>query len=170
MNLIKETQQYPKIMEKCNITPLHKKNSKQDYSNYRGILRVATLRSILDRLIYNSCYETIDSNLSDGNVGARKRRGCRDNIFVLSAISNSVINGKAEPIQIQVTDVKTCFDILWLQSSINSLYENGLTNDMLNLLYIENKNVQIAVKVNDNITKRIDVKKKLSFKAQYGLA
>ena len=158
MNLIKEKQEFPKIMEKCNITTLHKKKSKQDFSNYRGIFRVSTLRSILDRLIYNSCYETIDSNLSDGNVGARKRRGCRDNIFVLSAINNSVLNGKSDSIQIQVTDVKTCFDKLWLQSSINKLYENGLNNDMLNLLYIENKNVQIAVKVNGGLTKRVNVK------------
>ena len=105
MNLIKEKQEFPKIMEKCNITTLHKKKSKQDFSNYRGIFRVSTLRSILDRLIYNSNYETIDSNLSDGNVGARKRRGCRDNIFVLSAINNSVLNDKSDPIQIQVTDV-----------------------------------------------------------------
>ena len=97
------------------------------------------------------------ANLSDGNVGARKMRGCRDNIFVLSAINNSVLNGKSDPIQIQVTDVKTCFDKLWLQSSINKLYENGLDNDMLNLLYIENKNLQIAVKVNGGLTKRVDV-------------
>ena len=158
MNLIKERQQFPKVMEKCNITSLHKRKSKQDFENYRGVFRVNILRSIIDRLIYNSCYETIDDNLTDGNVGARKRRGCRDNIFVISAISNSIVNGTSEPIQLQVTDVKTCFDKLWLQSSINSLYDAGLQNDMLNILYIENKNIQIAVKVNDKLSERINVK------------
>ena len=76
MNLIKSRQEYPKAMELCNITSLHKKKSKNDFQNYRGIFRVSVLRSILDTLIYNSAYETIDSNLTDGNVGSRKRRGC----------------------------------------------------------------------------------------------
>ena len=158
MNMIKERQIYPKIMEKCNITSLHKKGPKNDFSNYRGVFRLPILRCILDTLIYNSSYETIDRNLSDGNVGCRKERGCRDNIFVISAISNSVVNGTSPPIQVQITDVEKCFDKMWLQSCINSLYDAGLQNDMLNLLYIENKNANIAVKVNNILSKRKSVK------------
>ena len=157
MNLIKEKQVYPTVMEKCNITSIHKKGSKKDFSNYRGVFRVSILRSILDRLMYNSSYETIDTHLTDGNVGARKRRGCRDNIFVISAITNSIVKGKCKPIQVQVTDVNTCFDKLWLENCINALYENGLKNDMLNLLYLENKTAQIAVKFNKQTSKRINV-------------
>ena len=112
MNLIKDTQTYPKIMEKCNITSIHKKKSKKDFKNYRGVFRVQILRSILDRLTYNDCYYTIDKYLTDGNVGARKHRSVRDNIFVLFAITNSVINGNSPPIQVQVMDQKTCFDKL----------------------------------------------------------
>ena len=138
MNLIKNKQEYPSILEKCNITSIHKKKSRRDFDNYRGIFRVQILRSILDRLMYNDSYYTIDSNLMDGNVGARKHRSVRDNIFVLGAITNSVSNGNSPPIQIQVMDAIKCFDKLWLQACINSLYEAGLTNDQLNLLYIEN--------------------------------
>ena len=72
------------------------------------------LRSLLYRLIYNDCYTTVDDNLTDGNVGARKGRNICDNIFVLGAVMNSVINGKEDPIQIQVQDVEKCFDKLWL--------------------------------------------------------
>ena len=154
MNLIKKKQVFPKALEKCNITFIHKKKSKQDFSNYRGVFRVTILRSILDRLIYNSSYETVDSNLTDGNVGARKRRGCRDNIFVLSAISNSVINCESSPVQVQVSDVQTCFDKMWLQSCTNALYDSGLKNDMLSLLYSENRNIQFAAKVNNKLTSR----------------
>ena len=116
MNLIKLKQEYPTILEKCNITSIHKKKSKRQFDNYRGVFRVQTLRSILDRLTYNDCYYTIDSHLKDGNVGARKERSARDNIFVISAIINSVTNGKSAPIQVQVADIEKCFDKLWLQS------------------------------------------------------
>ena len=70
---------------------------------------------------------------------------------------NSVVNGKEAPIQIQVGDVEKCFDKLWLQNTTNALYEAGLNSDMLNLLFLENRNTKVAVKVNNNITKRINV-------------
>ena len=136
MNMIKNKQVYPKIMEKCNITSLHKKGSKRDFDNYRGVFRVEILRSILDRLTYNDSYYTIDSNLTDGNVGAQKQRSVRDNIFVIAAVINSVKNGKSRPIQVQVMDTEKWFDKLWLQACINALYDAGINNDHLNLLYI----------------------------------
>ena len=55
-------------------------------------------------------------------------------------------------------DAEKCFDKLWLQSCINAIYEAGMDTDQLNLLYIENKNAQIAVKVNNKLSMRINVK------------
>ena len=55
-------------------------------------------------------------------------------------------------------DAIKCFDKLWLQACVNSLYEAGIDNDKLNMLYIENQNAQIAVKVNNQLTMRINVK------------
>ena len=74
MNLIKKKQKYPKVLEKCKITSIHKKKSKKDFENYRGVFRLQILRSILDKLMYNDSHYTIDSSLTDGNVGARKLR------------------------------------------------------------------------------------------------
>ena len=126
MNLIKEKQIYPKVLENCNVTSIHKKKSKNDFSNYRGVFRVSVFRSILDRLIYNDNYTIVDENLTDGNVGARKYRNIRDNIFVLGAVSNSVVNGQEEAIQVQVQDAVKCFDKLWLEETTNALFEAGL--------------------------------------------
>ena len=91
-------------------------------------------------------------------LGARKQRSVRDNICVISAITNSVLNGNSQSIQVQLMDAEKCFDKLLLQSCINSIYEAGMDNDKLNLLYIENKNAQIAVKVNNKLSMRISVK------------
>ena len=158
MNLIKSKQKYPECLEPCNITSLYKhKGSHKDFNNYRGVFRVTVFRSILDRLIYNDSYHIIDENLTDGNVGARKHRNIRDNIFVLGSVMNSVINGKEDSIQIQVQDVNKCFDKLWLQETTNALYETGLTNNNLNLLYLENKNAKVAIKINNKLTNRFSV-------------
>ena len=160
MNQIKDKQQYPKALEQCNITSLYKhKGSRKDFNNYRGVFRVTVFRSILDRLIYNDNYYTIDDHLTDGNVGARKQRNIRDNIFVLGAVTNSVINGGEDPVQIQVQDAIKCFDKLWLEETTNALYEAGLKSDMLNLLYLENQNAKVAIKINSYLTRRINISK-----------
>ena len=159
MNRIKKEQVFPEVLEDCDITSIYKnKGARNDYENYRGIFRVPILRTILDRLIYNDEYDNIDKNLSDSNVGARKNRNIRDNIFVLNAINNSVVNGTEEPVDIQVFDVEKCFDSLWVEECINDIYEAGLTNDKLNLLYLENQNAKIAIKSNEGKTIRRNIK------------
>ena len=134
-------------MEDYDITSIYKnKGARNDFENYRGIFRVPIFRSILDRLIYNDEYEKIDANLSDSNVGARKNRNIRDNIFVLNAITNSVVNGNESPIDIQMFDIYKCFDSLWVEECVNDIFEAGLDNDKLPLLYLENQNANIAIK------------------------
>ena len=155
MNRIKNEQRFPKMFEVCNISSIwKKKKSRNDFENYRGIFRVSIFRSILDKLIYNDEYNTIDSNLTDSNVGARKGRNIRDNIFVLNAIINSVLKGKEDSIDVQLFDVEKCFDSLWVEECINDAFEAGLDNDKLPLLFLENQNANCAVKINNKISKR----------------
>ena len=42
---------------------------------------------------------------------------------------NSASQGELENIDIQLFDVVKCFDKLWLEESINDLYEANLNND-----------------------------------------
>ena len=49
--IIKDKQQLPKALSKCNITSLHKKKARNNLENYRGVFRVGVLRSILDRMM-----------------------------------------------------------------------------------------------------------------------
>ena len=114
LNRIREEQIYPEALEVYNISSIYKnKGSRNSFDN--GIFRVPIFRTILDRLIYNDEYENIDEELSDSNVGARKNRNIRDNIFVLNAVTNSVVNGNADAVDVQVFDVEKCFDALWMQ-------------------------------------------------------
>jgi hypothetical protein len=123
----------------------------------KNITKVSIFRAILDRLIYNDEYENIDSSLTDSNVGARKLRNIRDNIFVLTAIINSKKNKHEEALDIQVYDVEQCFDSLWLQEVVTCLYEAGLKNNKLPLLFLENRNAQVAVKTPGGLSRRVNI-------------
>ena len=146
---------FPSCLQPCNITPLFKnKGSRKDYNQYRGAFRVTIFRNILDRLIFNDEYQTIENNLTDSNVGGRRGINIRDHIFVLNAIINSVKKGNAEACDITVNDVEKCFDALWVQECMNTLFECGLNNDKLVLLYEETKSAMIAIKTSSGITQR----------------
>ena len=158
MNRIKSEQKYPKALELCNISSIWKKKGpRNNFDSYRGIFRVTIFRSILDRLIYNDEYSNLDKNLTDCNVGGRKFRNIRDNIFVMNAVLNSARKQTKEALDLQVYDVETCFDSLWLHEVINCLYEAGLRNDKLPLLFLENANAQVAVKISNGISNRKNI-------------
>ena len=125
--------------------------------NYRGVFRVTVFRNILDRLIYNDEYRNIEAGLTDSNVGARKSRNIRDNIFVLSAVINDVTNGNAKAVDLQIYDVAKCFDALWLEEAVSDLYDSGLTNDKLSLLYMENEVCKVAVKTPAGLSRRVEI-------------
>jgi hypothetical protein len=130
------------------------KGSRKDIENYRGIFRVTIFRSILDKLIYNDEHPEIDQHLTDSNVGARKSRNIRDNIFVINAILNNIAKKKLKDTDIGIYDAYKCFDKLWAQECFNDLYDHGFKNDKLNLLYQENINAQFAIKTKSGITRR----------------
>ena len=127
LNRVKAEQVYPEALEVYDISSIYKNKGRRNcFESYRGIFRVPIFRGILDRLIYNDEYSVIDSNLSDSNVGARQNRNIRDNIFVLNAITNSVINGNEDPVDVQVFDIEKCFDALWVEECIKDIYEASL--------------------------------------------
>ena len=161
MNKIKENpQHYPPAMDLCNVTMIYKnKGDISSFDSHRGVFRTTVLRNILDRLIYDEEYETIDMNLTDCNVGSRKKRNIRDNIFVMNAIMNSSKRGIDQPCDICVYDVRKCFDSLWLEECINDLFEAGLTNDKLCLLYYQNRTARIAINTPSGKTERVAIHK-----------
>ena len=139
MNMIKKKLEFPDLLPQLNITSLYEqKGLHKKFKNYRGVFRITVLRRILNGPTYNDYFYTIALHCIDVKLTQRKHCNIRDNIFVVGAISNSVINCKQPPIETIVNDVEKCFNKLWLQATINALFEAGLTSDTLNLLYIKN--------------------------------
>ena len=57
-NKIKESCQIPKFLELTNISSLYKQRGSKSYmNNDRGVFNGVTVRSILDKLVYNDYYE-----------------------------------------------------------------------------------------------------------------
>ena len=127
-------------MNVANITTIPKKGSKLDLKNERGIFRVPVLRYILMRVIYNTKYEVIDENISDCQMGARKGKGCRNNVWIINGIIHeSMKSKKMKPILLQIYDYKQMFDSINLEEAISDIYDYGIKDDNLALIYKANE-------------------------------
>ena len=146
-NLIKSQQKYPEILEKSNISSFYKKSgSKNDLDNERGVFNVIKLRSILDKLIYIDKYHMIDESMSCSNIGGRKNRNIRDHLFVINGILNDAKKNKQSDIDIQIYDVKKCFDKLWYEETANDLFDAGVNDDKFVTIANSNQNCQVSIK------------------------
>ena len=119
---------------------------------------VSVLRMILDSLIYEDKYQVLDMNMSNSNVGARKQRNIRDHLFVVHGIMNSILNGEAAPIDIQIYDVEKCFDALWLEDCMLDMFDTlpaEERDDKLALVYEMNKENYVVVNTAVGLTDRV---------------
>ena len=108
-NQVKSQLIIPEFLTLTDITSIWKlKGEKSNLENDRGIFGVSKIRAIIEKLVYEDIYKEIDENMSDSNVGARKKRNIRDNLFVLNATIYDAIRNKTD-IDIQFYDISKCF-------------------------------------------------------------
>ena len=158
LNKIKQNLAFPHFMQFANIISIYKgKNSKSLLENDRGIFIINIFRSILMKIIYNEEYKTIDMNMSDSNIGARKGKNVRNHIFILNGIINETNNNKKKAVDIVILDYKQCFDGMWLQDCLNDLYDSGVRNRNLAMIYEANRKNQVSVKTPEDTTKRVTI-------------
>ena len=108
LNKIKDTGIIPSFMRCANISAIYKgRGEVTDLDSDHGICIVSLFRYILMRLIYKDKYDVIEKNMSDSNIGARKKRNIWNHIVVVNSIIYDVLSKKSkEPIDIMVLDYK----------------------------------------------------------------
>ena len=107
------------------------------------------------KLIYHENYQEIDRNMSDSQMGGRKDKGCRFNLFIINGIIHDVLKSKNQkPVLLQIYDHSQMFDSMNLKFAISDMFEAGLKNGDLQLLYEGNKKIHMAVNTPDGPTQR----------------
>ena len=159
-NCIKKQFEIPDIMQKANIISIYKgKGEKNSLENDRGIFIINIFRSIMMKMIYNDEYGTIDMHMSDSNIGARKNKNIRNHIFILNGIINETLKNKTKCIDLTILDYRQCFDSMWLEECLNDLYESGVDNPNLAVIFEANKVNQVAVMTPNGLTRREPIEK-----------
>ena len=145
-NNVKSQLMIPEFLTFTDMTSIYKsKGKKSDLDSDRGIFGVSKVRSIIEKLIYQDKYQDIDDSMSDSNVGGRRKRNIRDNLFVLYATINESIRTK-KPMDIQFYDLDKCFDSMWAEETMNDFYDAGVKDDKFALISLLNEKCNVKVK------------------------
>ena len=128
LNSIK-TSILPFEWSKTWITTLKKKKgSFKKLKNYRSIFLVPILSIIFEKLLKNMINKLLQQNISKLQNGGMKGKGVVDSLFILRATVNHAKYLNKE-LLITFYHIEKCFDILWLEDCINSLWDLGVKDD-----------------------------------------
>ena len=127
------TSKIPNDWKKANISPIFKKGSKKDVSNYRPISLTSHISKIMERIIKVNIVNFLESNhlLEDSQHGFRNKRSCLTNLLqFLETVGNNVDDGN--PVNVIYLDFKKAFDTVPHKRLIIKLQNLGICGDLLN--------------------------------------
>ena len=132
------------------VTLFKNKGSRKYLEYYRGIFLSNVVPKIMEKLVKNRASAHLSKvNLLQG--GSRSGRSICDNNFLLYAV---IDHAKYLNKQIFITfyDYSTCFDSLWLEDSMITLWELGVQNELFALIFKLNESARIQVKTPFGLT------------------
>ena len=123
LNMIKKKWQVPSRWAEMYICTLYKqKGSWKELENHRGIFIVVIVSIIFEKVLKNRITPILRENMTKFQTSGTKGKGVVDNLFIMRAlISNSLYVN--QPLFLTFYDIEKCFDSLWLEDCINSLWE-----------------------------------------------
>lgn len=123
----------PAAWLEANITPLHKKGSKLDASNYRPISLTSACCKILERIVKDCLTEYLSANnlLSQNQHGFVPKKSCITNLLeTIDQISHSMAKGYS--VDVLYLDYEKAFDTPPHDLMLHKLSGYGISNMLLN--------------------------------------
>ena len=146
VNTIKTSKNLPSDWNKIWIRTLkQKKGTFRKLDNYRGIFLVRILSIIFEKLLKNKISDTLQQNISKFQNGGMKGKGAVDNLLISIGIINHA-NYLGKELWLTFYDTEKCFDSLWLEDCINSLWDLDVKDDILCLIYLMNIKATVTIK------------------------
>ena len=152
-NKIKDAGKLPNFMKKATVITIPKKGSNLKLQNERGIFLVNTVRSILMRLVFNLKYSMFESNMSDSNIGGRRKKSGINHIWVMNNVIHDQLSCvKKVPIVIQKFDYKQMFDGMDNEEACGDMFNYGVNDDHLTMIHEANSKIVICVKTPQGVS------------------
>lgn len=150
-NKILGTGVFPESWTRGLIIPIHKKGSKLEAKNYRGITLLNNLSKLFTSVLNNRILQWCDyyDKISDSQFGFRKGRSTIDAVFILNSLINSYLNINKR-LYCTFVDLKQCFDTIYRNGLWFKLHKSGINGKLLRIVRNMYQSVKSCVKLCNN--------------------
>ena len=148
----------PQEWNKGIIIPIHKKGSKNNLNNYRGITLTSCVSKVFNRIISKSISSFVEEHklLSEMQGGFRKNYRCEDHIFSLKSIAATRL-AENKSTFLAFLDFSKAFDTVWRDGLLSLAWKLGIRGSMWKIISSLYVNVKCNVKFGEIETDFFDV-------------
>lgn len=136
----------PTMWKKAYITPIHKKGSRTQITNYRPISKLCIVAKVFEKVVHSQVYAAIKQSLSVSQHGFLPDRSTVSNLVLFNDfLSTSMDNG--QQVDVVYTDYSKAFDRISHNRLIIKLESVGIRGDLLRWFasYIDNRSQAVVV-------------------------
>ena len=139
-----ELKRIPRVWKVSKTILLHKKGEKEDLKNYRSICLLSQIYKVFTKIITKRITSILDEQQPREQAGFRKGYSTRDHLFCLTQILERSREYKL-PLCIVFVDFEKAFDSVELNAVLQSLAEQGVQREYIELLRNANTNCTTEV-------------------------
>ena len=130
-----ESGSFPSTWKHANVQPVHKKNCRQDKSNYRPISLLCICSKIFEKIVFDAMYKFLLEN----NLLTPNQSGFRpgdSTINQLLSITTEIYNAfeNRQETRAAFLDISKAFDKVWHSGLVFKLKQNGICGNLLTML------------------------------------
>ena len=148
-NECKNSSIFPSLLKLANITPVHKKDSKNSKNNYRPVSILSNISKIYERLMFKQISEYFEQFFSKYQCGFRKGFSAQHCLVSMLEKWRSAIDNK-KSFGALLTDLSKAFDCLSHDLLIAKLNAYGFSMSALRFVYSYLKNRKQRTKINSD--------------------
>ncbi len=141
----------PLDWSKMIVTPIHKKGSKLDPSNYRAISLISIPGKVFTHVLLQRVKDQSEGFIKDNQFGFRPNRGTIDAIFITRQIIEKAKEHNVH-VHFNFVDFKSAFDTIWREALWKMLSTIGITKKIINIIKKIYENTECAITVDGKLT------------------
>ena len=148
----------PRDWKSAIIVPIHKKGSRLECTNYRGISLLSLVDKVFARVLYDRVKGLTEGSVMDEQGGFRSGRECLDQIFAVKQVIEKMIE-KDEVMFMVFIDLEKAYDNVCREKLWRILFEYGIRGRLLRSIKALYEGGRARVKVEGMESKWFGVRK-----------